>query len=440
MARKATETGRDKPTGNPSLLIEAVDLPLRHKKHEEVLLWPDSSDAAFGARANEQARAARANAVQADIELYLTADTAVGTTLLKKLKLSEDVKSRIAQLVQFVAPTVRAGRLHRPGEFAQQYFAAPDGGRHDVFVAASWGLIEFLAAAESINADRVLPNVSGILRHALERMDEQERKKTIAGLMAYIGELQTAGVLEATPSDRLARVAKLIGEAAEIVSAAPAKYQPLFRDRPVDEATGKKPTAVEWFDQVWKPRVEAGEATGDDIRGVDPAFYNNFAAALSKRGEKVRDYLPPSPTRGKKDETAEQRAERLRRHSRESKRRARQQIADQSIDDESRHQQEAPPLWEKEQASAFEWFNLNWRPRIETEGLFSDDLKRADPQLYSALAAAQTRAGASLGDLIPLRRRRLATMSAEELAERDARIRGQHKMKMRRRRAEPKPS
>lgn len=196
------------------------------------------------------------------------------------------------------------------------------------FQFAAEAIAETFLWVESIDSAKVAAAAQQELRRALERMDEQERKRTIAGLMAYIGELQTSGVLESVPSDRLARVAKLIGEAAEIVSADPSTFIPLFRDREVDPSTGKKPTALEWFDAVWKPRVEAGEASGDDIRGVDPAFYNNFAAALSKRGEKVRDYLPPSPTRGKKDETAEQRAERLRRHSRESKRRARQQRSD----------------------------------------------------------------------------------------------------------------
>lgn len=305
MAKKVTETGRDKPTGNPSLLIAAVDLPSRHKKHEEALLWSDSPDPALGARANEQARDARANTIQADIELYLTADTAVGTTLLKKLRLSEAVKSRIAQLVQFVAPTVRAGRLHRPGEFAQHYFASSRAEKTSSLVAAIWGLIEFLSAAESINADRLLPNVSGILRHALEQMDEQERKKTIAGLMAYIGELQTAGVLEATPSDRLARVAMLIGEAAALVKArslgakSPSEV-PKYKDRKPDPLTLKRPTALEWFELQWKPLVDASAATGDDLRREDQQLYGALAVALNRSGKKMSDVLPPSPTRGNK--------------------------------------------------------------------------------------------------------------------------------------------
>lgn len=279
-------------------------------------------------RAHELIAVDQAERVRRHLDLYKIADGSLGTTLLKKLTLSESVRLRVVELIGAVATPVREGQLAHPGRFAQQYSNLAYGDEDSAISSSFWGLVDYLTAAESINSVSLFHSVSGVIRLALEQMDEPARKKLIAGLMAYIGELQTSGVLESVPSDRLARVAKLIGEAAEIVSAAPAKYQPLFRDRPVDEATGKKPTAVEWFDQVWKPRVEAGEATGDDIRGIDPAFYNNFAAALSKRGEKVRDYLPPSPTRGKKDETAEQRAERLRRHSRESKRRARQLRSD----------------------------------------------------------------------------------------------------------------
>lgn len=166
-------------------------------------------------------------------------------------------------------------------------------------------------ADESINSAKLSADARQFLRRALEHMDDAERKQTIAALMAYIGKLQTSGALESVPSDRLARVAKLIGEAAEIVSVDPDSYIPLFRDREIDPATGKKPTALEWFDQVWKPLVEAGEATGDDIRQSDPAFYSNWASMLTKRGQKVSEFLPPSPTRGKIQETEEERRKRL---------------------------------------------------------------------------------------------------------------------------------
>ncbi len=232
-----------------------------------------------------------------DFEIYDVADRAVGTTLLRKLRLSDSDRAKIQLLTGVIAIPVREGRLKRPGDRAKEYFS--DSHREadaDDFLVVCWGFIDFFSAVESINADKVLSTAAGFLRRAWERMDEDDRKKMIAGLMAYIGELQTSGVLEATPSDRLARVAKLIGEAAEIVSADPSKFVPLFGDRPIDPATGKKPTALEWFDQVWKPRVDAGEVHGADMKRTDPSFYSTLSSTLSRKNQKLTDLLPPSPT------------------------------------------------------------------------------------------------------------------------------------------------
>lgn len=172
-------------------------------------------------------------------------------------------------------------------------------------------LEEFFFCDESISAAKILQTAQLLWRRDLETMDDNGRREAIASLMAKIGAMQASGALESVPSDRLARVAKLIGEAVEVLNAEPSNYIQLFRDREVDPQTGKKPTALEWFDLVWKPLVEAGEATGDDIRQIDPTFYTNWASMLTKRGQKVSEVLPPSPTRGKIQETDEQRRKRL---------------------------------------------------------------------------------------------------------------------------------
>ncbi|MBL8558144.1 MAG: hypothetical protein JNM47_05450 [Hyphomonadaceae bacterium] len=229
-------------------------------------------------------------------ELYGYADEAVGSTLLSKLRLRPADLNRLKVLIGVIAKPVRARQLKRPIDRAAQIFPNAHSPHAEAFANACWGFIEFFAGHESINSDSVIAAVADSLRNALRRMNEEDRKKAIAGLMAYIGELQTAGVLEATPSDRLARVAKLIGEAAEIVSANPSKFVPLFGDRPIDPATGKKPTALEWFDQVWKSRADAGEVLGADMKRADPAFYSTLSSTLSRKNLKLTDLLPPSPT------------------------------------------------------------------------------------------------------------------------------------------------
>lgn len=261
----------------------------------------------------------------ADFELYEVAELVVGAGGLASFTITDNEKARVQALVDFVADAVSKGRLESPGERAQDYYTIPFfHAEVEQFSAICWGFIEFFSTGESINAGRLAANAAENLRRFLERMDDHDRKKTIAGLMAYIGELQTSGVLEATPSDRLARVAKLIGEAAEIVSADPAKYVPLFRDRQIDPETGKKPTALEWFDQVWKSRVDAGEAAGDDIRQSDFKFYEALASYQKSKGRKISDLLPPSPTRSKIQETEEERRRRLSAAGTERSRRSRQ--------------------------------------------------------------------------------------------------------------------
>lgn len=276
MARKAKETSRQELSSDdtPRLTIEGRGL-LRRR----------------GAVREKAPREA------ADFELYEVAELVLGAGGLTSFTITDNEKARVQALVDFVADAVSQGRLESPGERAQDYFTLPFfEAEAERFSAICWGLIEYFAAVESINADRLAANAAEDLRRFLERMDDHDRKKTIAGLMAYIGELQTSGVLEATPSDRLARVAKLIGEAAEIVSADPSKFVPLFGDRPIDPATGKKPTALEWFDQVWKPRVDAGEVHGADMKRTDPSFYSTLSSTLSRKNQKLTDLLPPSPT------------------------------------------------------------------------------------------------------------------------------------------------
>ncbi len=209
-------------------------------------------------------------------------------------------KSEPPQLTAFERAAWSAGS-------AQKLTGQPE----QAFGAAIPALTGIFLADESINSAKLLDDARQTLRRALERMDEAERKKTIAALMAYIGELQTSGALESVPSDRLARVAKLIGEAAEIVAVDPQNYVPLFRDREIDPSTGKKPTALQWFDLHWQPRVLAGEVTGDDIRQADFKFYESLASYQKSKGRKLSDLLPPSRTRAKIQETDEERRQRL---------------------------------------------------------------------------------------------------------------------------------
>lgn len=418
MARKAKETSRQELSGDdtPRLMRGGRQLPRRS-----------------GAVREKAPREA------ADFELYEVAELVLGAGGLTSFTITDNEKARVQALVDFVADAVSQRRLESPGERAQDYYTLPFfEAEAERFSAICWGLIEYFAAGESINADRLAANASEDLRRFLERMDDHDRKKTIAGLMAYIGELQTAGVLEATPSDRLARVAMLIGEAAALVKAkVPASTSTLlFEHRQADPKTGEKCTAIEWYNTHWRERVEAGDVFANDIKHADLKLYQAIASHQRRAGKTLSDLIPVRVPRNQFDDTPEGQAARAKHLRAQNTRNVRRYRQNKSVENTA----VSAPLWEKEQASALDWFNLNWRPRIEAENLFSDDLKRADPQLYSALAAAQTRAGASLGDLIPLRRRRLASLSPAELAERDARIRAQSKFRTRRRRAAPKPS
>ena len=223
------------------------------------------------------------------------ASSAVKLAVVPKAAVPDAVSENPSPLSKFDVTMRCYEALPLSGHFSPLPFTRSPKERSEQALRFLLLMMEFLTSLESKNSDIVRGDAE-MLRDLLETMDEQDRKKTIAGLMAYIGELQTAGLLEATPSDRLARVAKLIGEAAEIVSADPAKYVPLFGDRPIDPATGKKPTALEWFDQVWKPRVDAGEVHGADMKRTDPSFYSTLSSTLSRKNQKLTDLLPPSPT------------------------------------------------------------------------------------------------------------------------------------------------
>lgn len=293
-----------------------------------------------------------------------------------------------------------------------------------------------LASDESINSVKLQADARQALQRSLEQMDDAKRKQTIAALMAYIGQLQTTGALEGVPAGRLARVVSLVGEAAALVST-PASADlrkalienadalpPLFADRTAD-LQGKLPTALQWFEMHWRPLIVEG-CSGDDIRKHDIKYYSALASAMKRSGRKLSDVLPPSPTRGRRGDTAEDRQTHLRNLNTARVRRFRA----------SRR----PPVWDKEQGEALEWFRLHWQPRIEKDGLFSDDLKRLDPKLYNALASAQTRIGSSLGDLIPLRRKRLRDMKPDELEARRSHIRIQGTEAKRRQRSKAAPS
>lgn len=207
-------------------------------------------------------------------------------------------------------------------------------------------ILGYFLSDESINVDILLPSTERALRSALAKMDEEAKRKTIAALMALVGDLQAEGALRAVPPQRLARVALLIGQAHAALIEHPSdaqranfsamvehgaekerKVPPLWREREADAKTGKLPTAIEWFDLHWKPLVLAGEATGDDIRQCDFKFYESLASYQKSKGKKLSNLLPPSPTRSPKGETPEARSKRLSAAGTERKRRWRQSKA-----------------------------------------------------------------------------------------------------------------
>lgn len=51
--------------------------------------------------------------------------------------------------------------------------------------------------------------------------------------------------------------------------------------------------------------------------------------------------------------------------------------------------------------TAIEFFDMHWRERALELGLYCDDIKRADKQLYHALCAHQSQRGLSIHDLLP---------------------------------------
>lgn len=352
------------------------------------------------------------------------------------------------------------GRIRQVLLLVQKRLETSDSTLLAVVHSTALDFLGYFLCDESINVDILLASTERALRSALAKMDEEAKRKTIAALMALVGDLQAEGALNAVPPQRLARIALLIGQAHAAVVEQPSDMQranlatmiehgaeedegpPLWREREADPKTGKRPTAIEWFDLHWKPLVLAGEASGDDIRQHDFKFYEALASYQKSKGKKLSDLLPPSPTRGKIQETAEERRKRI--SAAASKRVLRWRDAHREKNDE----QEAPPLFEEREAdatgkmpTALEWFDLHWKQRVADEGLRSDDVRQRDPVLYAALATAQSRAGASIGDLVPLSRRRLSEMSDEELADRRKRINDQSVERTRRhRQRERKPA
>jgi hypothetical protein len=251
-------------------------------------------------------------------------------------------------------------------------------------------------------------------------MGEAERTQSIAALMSYVARLQAEGAIEGLPSGRLARVVKLVGAAVEVIDGK--NDIPLFADRRPKPDTLKLPTALEWFEQVWAPRVLAGDAVGDDIRGHDQKFYQALASALHRRGQSLSDILPPSPTRGFKPGTPKERAERRRGITRASVRRFRAknksglhraegsetQLNESSVKPKSSAPAALPLFRDRELCpktgtvpTALQWFELVWAPRVLTGEAAGDDIRQHDFKFYEALASALRRRGQKLSDVLP---------------------------------------
>ncbi|KAF0183372.1 MAG: hypothetical protein FD160_991 [Caulobacteraceae bacterium] len=174
---------------------------------------------------------------------------------------------------------------------------------------------------ESISSDSI-ERVKRLLRDTFRSVDQNSRKELLAALVKHVAALQDSGALKRVPSDRVARVVSLVGEAAALVSTPAssdprkalvenaASLPPMFADRTVDPQ-GKLPTALQWFEMHWRPLIVEGRS-GDDIRQHDFKYYSALASALKRSGRKLSDILPPSPTRSRKGETEEERQTRLR--------------------------------------------------------------------------------------------------------------------------------
>lgn len=103
----------------------------------------------------------------------------------------------------------------------------------------------------------------------------------------------------------LARIRALDGQIA---------LPPKFADRPA-EANGERLSAFAFYTQHWAWRAEAGDVFLDDLREADPQLYRALAQHQARRGKKLTDLIPSSPTRGRKKHVrtlAEQTEERRR--------------------------------------------------------------------------------------------------------------------------------
>lgn len=137
----------------------------------------------------------------------------------------------------------------------------------------------------------------------LERLDEETRKATYGALLKLLEILQ-AQQSKPIPKASYVKIASLIGQAYALASMSSPKrtreseLPPKFADR-APLPNGTLPTALQWFETQWKPLIKQGKA-GDDIRRHDLKFYEALSTALRRRGMKLSDVLPPSPTRSRK--------------------------------------------------------------------------------------------------------------------------------------------
>ncbi len=206
---------------------------------------------------------------------------------------------------------------------AVAHVAVLDGKRFEILARRLAARLRLHVLAQESEDERKQPLD---VKAELERLDEDTRRATHEALLKLLEILQTQQS-KPIPKASYVKIASLIGQAYALASMSSPKrtsdseLPPKFADR-APLPNGALPTAMQWFETHWKPLIEQGKA-GDDIRRHDLKFYEALSTALGRRGMKLRDVLPPSPTRGRKGPESGNREEHLRGLHRERMRRYR---------------------------------------------------------------------------------------------------------------------